>query len=142
MNQVTISRPGTLQAQLTVAVADDMPEIRSLAREWLTAAGHKVVCACNGAELLQIVRHQAVDLVITDVMMPDTDGFEVIRALRRSHPDVRIVTISGGAPVMSMGDCLKVAQALGAHAVLPKPFTRKQLFATVTACLHTADGRS
>ena len=116
---------------LTFAVADDVPEIRVLATQWLTAAGHRVHCAADGVELLQLVRDHPVDVVITDVMMPESDGFEVIRAVKASRPEVKIVTISGGATVMPMEDCLRVAKALGADAVLAKPFKRIQLLAVI-----------
>lgn len=121
----------TTAVPLTVALADDMPEIQMLATTWLTGAGHRVVCAADGVQLLDIVRRQHVDVVITDVMMPENDGFEVIRALRRSYPDVKIITISGGASVMPTNDCLRVAKALGAHAVLAKPLTRPRLLAAL-----------
>ena len=113
---------------LTIAIADDMPDIQALAREWLTTAGHRVFCAGNGEELLRIMEEQSVDVVITDVVMPERDGFEVIRAVKESHPHVQIITISGGATVMPANNCLRVASALGADVVLAKPFTRKQLF--------------
>jgi CheY-like chemotaxis protein len=113
---------------LTIALADDMPEIQALAATWLSGAGHTVLCAANGAELLRMLRDKQVDVVITDVMMPQNDGFEVIQAVKKLYPGVKIITISGGADVMPMRDCLRVARALGADAVLAKPFNKVQLF--------------
>jgi len=120
---------------LTIALADDIAEIQFLARTWLTGAGHRVLCSEDGRSLLQRVARERVDLIITDVMMPDGDGFEVIREVRAAHPSIRIVTMSGGAPVMPMAQCLHVAQQLGAHAVLAKPFNRARLFAAVDAAM-------
>lgn len=122
---------------LTIAVADDMPEIQALAATWLSALGHTVVCALNGAELLRIVGAKPVDVVITDVMMPEKDGFEVIRALKSSFPNVKIISISGGADVMPKSDCLRVAKALGADVVVAKPFNRAQLLAAVDSLALT-----
>lgn len=131
MNPSRLSEASTGRGALTIAIADDVPEIQMLASTWLTAEGHRVLCAADGAQLLEIVRLQPVDVVITDVMMPESDGFEVIRELRRLHPQVRIITISGGASVMPLNDCLRVAKALGAHAVLAKPLTRSKLSETL-----------
>jgi CheY-like chemotaxis protein len=128
-----VPAPRRAISPLTIAFADDVPEIRQLAREWLTHAGHTVVCAENGRELTQLWRERHFDLVITDVMMPESDGFEVIAELKKLHRGIRVIAISGGGTVMPTQDCLRVAHRLGADAVLAKPFTRLQLIAAIAA---------
>ena len=123
------------RASLTIAVADDVAEIQTLAKIWLTELGHQVLCAGNGRELIQWCESRRVDIVLTDVVMPETDGFEVIRQVRARHPAIKIVSMSGGAPVMSMDQCLHIARALGADAVLRKPFNRAQLVDVVDAVI-------
>lgn len=120
---------------LVIAIADDMPEICAFVRECLKAAGHEVVCAANGAELRRLARGQRLDLVITDIMMPESDGFEVIADMRKLNPHIRIIAMSGGGKTMNGGDCLRVARTLGADAILAKPFNTSQLVSTVeTVC--------
>jgi CheY-like chemotaxis protein len=72
-----------------------------------------------------------VDLVITDVLMPDGDGLEVITSLRRVAPLTRVLAVSGGGNHLRATDCLAFAKGLGAHGVLMKPFNRAQLLAAV-----------
>lgn len=118
---------------LTIAVADDVAEIQLLAKTWLSDEGHQVYCAESGRDAVRWCDARRVDVVLTDVMMPEGDGFEVIREVRARHPHVKIISMSGGAPVMSMEQCLHVARALGADTVLRKPFTRSQLLAALAA---------
>jgi CheY-like chemotaxis protein len=118
-------------APLEIAFADDVPEIQKLAREWLTLAGHRVTCVDNGLELAKVCATRHFDLVITDVMMPERDGFEVVTTLKSTHPNIRIIVISGGGRIMAINDSLRVAQRLGADAVLAKPFSGAQLMAAV-----------
>ena len=108
-----------------------MPEIRILASHWLSAEGHTVISAEDGRELLELVYSRNVDVVITDVMMPEADGFEVLSAVKRWRSTIRVLTISGGAPVMPMQNCLRIAKALGADGVLPKPFNRERLLEAI-----------
>jgi CheY-like chemotaxis protein len=116
---------------LTIVVADDVPEIRNLMEHWLNAAGCEVLSATSGREATELVRSHAVDLVITDVLMPDGDGLEVITSLRRVAPLTRVLAVSGGGNHLRATDCLAFAKGLGAHGVLMKPFNRAQLLAAV-----------
>jgi CheY-like chemotaxis protein len=70
--------------------------------------------------------------VITDILMPDGDGIEVIRALKKAQPHVRIIAVSGGGRHLEASECLKLASGLGAHGVLRKPFRREELLRLVT----------
>lgn len=118
-------------AALAIAVADDMRDLQVIAREWLAAAGHQVACFSNGAELCRAAAARRFDVVVTDIIMPERDGFEVIAELKRTTPAVRIVAMSGGGNAMWGRDCLRAARQLGADAVLAKPFTRKDLLAAI-----------
>ena len=128
---------------LAVVVADDVLEIQQLVQHWLSDAGCKVSCASSGNEVAKLVRSHHVDLVITDVIMPDGDGLEVIADLKRAQPAARVLAISGGGNHLPAHDCLKFAKGLGAHAVLLKPFNREQLLEAVTRVALGAapDGR-
>lgn len=111
-----------------ILVIDDDPQIRLLLREALQAAGHVVRYASTGREGLRIAHLTAPDLVITDVLMPDTDGLEVTMALQRDRPATRIIALSGG---VGDRDYLDVAKDLGAHRTLSKPLTMADLLTAV-----------
>lgn len=81
---------------------------------------------------------QAADLVITDLIMPDKDGLEIIQDLRRLNPKVRILAISGGGRV-DANEYLAVARKFGAVEVLPKPFTKDELRKALDAALGTKE---
>ena len=88
-----------------------------------------------GQEALDRFQREPADLVITDLIMPDVDGLEIIQALRRIDPRVRIMAISGGGRVEA-GEYLSVARKFGASEVLSKPFTAEELKQAVEAVLQ------
>ncbi len=119
-------KPAGNQAPLSIAVADDVEAIRELVRVWLESMGHSVVTASSGRELLRLVKERMFDLVITDIVMPDGDGWEAILAINRIRPDIRILAISGGGAKMPPDACLRMARGVGADVVLKKPFNRPE----------------
>jgi CheY-like chemotaxis protein len=128
--------PSTPVVALSVLVADDEESIRNLLSSWLNGHGYVVVCAASAREATRYLKEQHFDLVITDVVMPDGDGYELIAALRKAKPLARIVAISGGGKFLEGDDCLKVARGLGAHAALMKPFYWDQLQAAIDLALR------
>lgn len=120
---------------LSILVADDEAAIVTLMRKWLTEAGHSVMCVSDGAEAVKLLKTHAFDLAITDVVMPESDGLEVIGAVKHAQPAARILAISGGGKYVQGNDCLKMAKGLGAHAVVMKPFTWEQLLAGINQAL-------
>ncbi|MDA0652647.1 MAG: response regulator [Proteobacteria bacterium] len=105
-----------------ILVVDDEAELRTLLRKVLTRRGHEVIEAENGAIAIAMVEEgEKLDMIITDIFMPETDGIEVLRRLRAGHPDLKIVVMSGGGNRVSRG-YLPAATALGADHVIEKPF--------------------
>jgi CheY-like chemotaxis protein len=113
--------------RLTILVVDDRPEIRNLLRLWLESDSHTVACADGGNEALKVLKKGGYDLVVTDVLMPEGGGVDLISQLRKDHAHVRILAISGGGPRVKSPTALQMAQSVGAHALLLKPFGREQL---------------
>ncbi len=99
----------------------------------LEHAGHAVTEAGDGREGLKQLRARAPDLVITDLVMPEREGLEIMMEARRSHPAVKFIAISGAGRRGS--DYLRVAKYLGAKCILAKPFTPEQLIAEVSGVL-------
>lgn len=125
----------------SVLVVDDVDEIRQLIGHWLTDLGCEVAYAACGREASKLIHLQAFDVLITDIIMPDGDGLEVISDARRRLPEARVLAVSGGGLHLRATDCLKLAKSLGAHAVLLKPFRREQLLEALGAVLG-ANARS
>ncbi len=114
----------------SILVVDDEPGMRDMIYQVLTAAGHHVMCAGDGQQASKLMAEHRFDVVVTDVIMPERDGIEVIGELRRKRPQVRIVAMSGGGHV-PVEQYLKIAKGVGAHAVLEKPFTNRALLDTI-----------
>lgn len=124
---------------MRVLVIEDEAALRQTIRRMLESAGHEVVEAENGRTGLEIFRKNSLDVVITDIIMPNKEGIETIRDIRALNPDIRIVAISGGGRTKNF-DFLRIAGKLGANATLAKPFQRQQLLATLEDGGPAAEG--
>jgi CheY-like chemotaxis protein len=120
----------------SILVVDDEPELRDLISRVLVDAGHRVTCAENGEQASRLISGEMFDVVLTDVIMPEKDGMQVITELRRKYPSVRVVVMSGGGHV-PRDQYLKIAKGLGAHAVLEKPFDNIELRRAIESVLPT-----
>jgi DNA-binding NtrC family response regulator len=117
-----------------VLVIDDSPDIRAILREAFELHGYEVEVAHNGRVGLRLVRERPVDVVITDIFMPEQDGIETILELRRDFPDVKIIAMSGGGTTGTM-HYLPAAQQLGAVHSVAKPFDCLAIVETVRELL-------
>jgi CheY-like chemotaxis protein len=117
-----------------ILVVDDDALVRETITLALQAEGYIVFDASDGRIALQILGREAVDLVISDIIMPEVDGIGLILAIQKRHPTLRVMCISGGDR-MGQIDYLELAAKLGAQLVLAKPFTSRQLLAAVTAAI-------
>lgn len=114
-----------------VLVVEDSPAVRMAIVDVLQGLGHDITETENGRLAVERLEQGSFDLVITDVLMPEMDGIEVIKAIRRTHADTRILAISGGAPNLPAGYALKLTEMFRADAVLYKPFMNDELRKTV-----------
>lgn len=78
------------------------------------------------------------DLLVTDVLMPEVDGLELIRAFRKHFPSTPVVAMSGGGDMLPAGMGLHFSQAFGANTILVKPFTLAEFFAAIDGLLPSA----
>lgn len=117
----------------TVLVIDDDDMVRSLLVRALTGARYTVLEAADGQAGLSLARSNAVDLVVTDLVMPVQEGMETIMTLRRERPRLPVIAISGG--VTNSRLYLDIAGKIGARRILPKPFTPKELIQLIEAVL-------
>ena len=119
-----------------VLVVDDDPGIVKLVRAYLEQAGFAVLTASDGKRAMQIARNDKPDLVILDLMLPEMDGWDVCRALRKES-DVPIIMLTAR---VEESDKL-IGLELGADDYVTKPFSPRELVARVRSVLRRAEGR-
>ena len=124
------------QGMAKVLVIDDDKLVRLSVRQSLEDAGHQVEEAQDGRAGLKIYSENRTYLVITDIIMPEVEGVEIILSLLQSNPDCRIIAISGGGRI-DAENYLRVAEHLGVDAVISKPFEETTLMERVNAVLST-----
>lgn len=115
-----------------IFVLDDSRSVLEMVVQMLKNAGHEVLSSSSGKELFKTLQQQPVDLVVTDIFMPDQDGLEVVFKTRRQYAGVKIIAMSFMTGPMNM---LPAAKLLGAGAILQKPFTEEALLAAVAKVL-------
>jgi len=115
-----------------ILIADDEESVRLLLKNVLEDAGYEVRQAADGREAMKEMQEGGIDLLITDLVMPDQEGIETIREARTRYPELRIIAISGAF----FGQFLKMAEKLGADAVLQKPIRPDLLCEAVRGVLQ------
>jgi DNA-binding response OmpR family regulator len=113
-----------------ILIVDDDPHVRQMLERVLRKADHDVETAENGKVALRVHRERPVDLVVTDIIMPEKEGLETITEFRQCFPAVKIVAISGGGRI-GPAQYLKMAKVLGANRTFSKPFNPSELTAAV-----------
>ena len=113
-----------------VLVVEDDPQVRMMLRMMLERAGYEIGEACDGKEAIRSQRDDPADLIITDIIMPETEGLETIMEVRREWPSVPIIAISGGG-TEPPEKYLKLAKGLGACRSFPKPVDRDEMLQAV-----------
>lgn len=117
----------------SILLVEDDDQLRAMLKLLLTSSGYEVWETCTGKEVGYMYHHP--DLVITDLLMPEKDGLEVIMELRRKDSSVKIIAMSGGGQ-WSPECYLLLAQKLGARITLSKPFGSEELLRTVHSALE------
>ncbi len=105
----------------TVLLVDDDDSIRMSLKKALEIGGHESLTAENGLDALAILKERPVDLIVTDLFMPDMDGIQFALQLRREAADTPFIAMSGGGVYQNMS-MLDVAGKMGAARTLEKPF--------------------
>lgn len=115
---------------MRILVIDDEPDIRAAVRTMLAGSGYEVAEAGSRAEAVCALRLVGADLVLCDLFLPDADGADLIRELRRDFPGLKVVAMSGGGTDGAV-DLLPEARDRGADGVLYKPFDRVLIRAVI-----------
>lgn len=119
-----------------ILIIDDDSPLRGVIAEALRAIGHEVLQAEDGQQGLEIFAIAPVDLIVTDLIMPGQEGIETITKIRRTHPTIPIIAISGS--VAHANIYLDLARKLGASTTLAKPFSVEDLRRAIAGLLPPA----
>jgi two-component system, OmpR family, alkaline phosphatase synthesis response regulator PhoP len=120
-----------------ILLVDDEPEILEICRDYLKASGYDVVTAKDGREGLSTFRREKPDLIVLDLMMPEMDGLDVCRAIRRES-NVPIIMLTAR---VEETDKL-IGLEIGADDYITKPFSPRELVARVRVVLRRVSGDS
>ncbi len=124
-----------------IVVIDDNRDHLQFVTTLLARAGHKSAGFASARYALDFMRREPIELVITEIFMPDMDGFELMRIMRRHFPKTSVLTLSGGRPI-EKDFYLQCAKHLGAVAALRKPCDPDALRALVEQLLPRRDGEN
>lgn len=125
-----------------ILVVDDDRVVRTMVADMLVRDKHEVLAAADGTQAWKILAESPVDLIVTDLVMPEKNGIDLIMDLKINHPKVPIVAISGGGGITGRFDYLPIAKLLGAKSILRKPFHMKELITAVSEALTAESGGS
>ena len=137
-NDARGSKPPRLDKAPLVLVVDDDPEHCAYMAEVLARRGCRVAMTLSGRDALRRLESEAFDAVVTDVYMPDLDGIELVRELRRRRPGLCVIAVTGGGMGLpaSVPNFLKY---LGVSAILAKPFEPRDLTQAVENAVRGSD---
>ena len=116
-------------------IIDDDQQIVTLLRTYLEQEGHAVISARDGSEGLKILAGTCFDIVITDIIMPECDGYEVLMSTRNMLSRPKLIVMSGGSANLRQESLLEISKNLKADAVLPKPIKLVELSAIIRELL-------
>ena len=120
-----------------ILVVDDDADLRDTLQRFLALSGFEVQPAADGIQASKILAATAVDLVVTDIIMPEKDGFGLIKELHARYPEIPVIAITGGGH-SATATYLSVARQLGAKAVFSKPLDFKLVLETIQGLLVKA----
>jgi CheY-like chemotaxis protein len=123
-----------------ILLVDDHEPVCLSLQSMIKAMGHETLMATNGRQALALHRQTPVDVLLTDIFMPDMDGYELIQKFQREYPAVKVIAMSGGIPRAPGGPYLEVAEKFGAQWLLQKPFSATRLIEVISEATGEAVG--
>lgn len=120
-----------MSQQPSLLVVDDELLIRDLLYDFFTGQGWSIAVAENGEKALQVMKNKPIDIVLTDVRMPEMDGMTLVSELRQHHPEIPVVIMTGFPSVDSAVGALRNR----VFDYIIKPFNINQLYKTLEAAV-------
>ncbi len=114
-----------------ILIIDDETQIRLMLRKLLESEGYTVTEASDGKEGMKRYHENPANLIITDLIMPEKEGIETIMELKKKHPDIKIIAMSGGGKNLS-GGYLQLAKKMGAMKTFEKPIRKEALLEAIS----------
>jgi CheY-like chemotaxis protein len=118
-----------------ILLVEDEELLRAGVQEMLEIQGYEVITAQNGSLALSCLSERRVDLIITDLVMPQMDGIDFVAQLRKLNPNVPVIVVSGSTRNIMQRYGIDTIQVPGANASLPKPFKGADLIAQIQRLL-------
>jgi CheY-like chemotaxis protein len=122
----------------TILIVDDNERLRATLDRALSQAGYLTMTAADGGVALRMLMDVEVDLVITDIYMPEMDGIELLSRILERMPNAKVIAMTAGGSLVRE-ELLEDARMLGAVRVISKPFTTDELLAMAGECLAEVD---
>ncbi len=121
---------------MKILFVDDEEGARESGRETLLSLGYAVDVSSNGKKAIENLQQNNYDLVITDILMPEIDGMELIRNIRKNYPAMQIIAVSGGGRIEAT-NYLEIARLFGNVEILEKPYSREELIKIIKKVAKT-----
>lgn len=122
---------GSINLGATILLVDDEQGLRAMIARTLEQRGYTVTAVCSGRFAVQLLARGKFVLVITDLLMPDGDGLEVLMHIATMRPRPAVITMSGGGTFMTASQALSLSVKMGALSPLVKPFSPDELLRAV-----------
>ena len=117
-----------------ILIIDDEKDFLEYLKDLLVDEGYEIITALNGIEAIELYKKKPVDIVITDLLMPEKDGEETILELQGINPQVKIVVITGGGDI-SAEDHIQLLESLNVKHAFLKPFNSDRLLTVIKELL-------
>ena len=117
-----------------ILIVDDEEQMRSVLREALERDNNDIIEARDGLEASSL--YEVVDLIITDLVMAEKNGLDLIMEIKEKRPDIPIIAISGGGGITGRFDYLRISKIVGAKAIFNKPFSLREMRDQVALLLN------
>lgn len=114
-----------------ILIIDDDAMFRAMLNDMLSAKGYQIFEANDGSTGLKLYQENSPDLIITDILMPEQEGLQTIREIRKKSPEVKIIALTGGGTHPDGLSYLQMAQDLGANESFPKPFRTSEFIEAI-----------
>ena len=121
-----------------ILLVEDSDMVRFALSALLQDSGHQVTEACNGIQAEDELAAGGFDLVVTDVFMPEMDGIELIKRVRSTHPDLKVLALSGGGARQPPRYAVGLASSLGADSAMQKPVDNDAFLAEIDSLTRKA----
>ena len=119
-----------------ILLVDDDAQVRSMLKKTFEREGYEVVEAGDGQQAVELYDPDTIDVVVTDIVMPEKEGIETIREIKTKNQQAKIIAISGGGRIKP-ADYLNWAQRFGVEATFTKPIRRQDILDAVASLLKT-----